>query len=876
MRSVRLLLIIAMTLTAVRALATETAPLVATTGCLFDTHNPLCLTHDWNDDGVVSAADLHGYLQFVPVGSDEVRVTPGTGFVTLRSQAATARLDTTNAGLVLAGADGNGLTSVAAPSFKQDAGAVDLANLRDVQPTTRGITLRADAGAAAVDWSIELPTARSLRSRLRLQDGHQATRVVTQLAASAGERFYGLTERIVDGRGPSEIAPLAVGSLDRRGEIVTMMVTPTMGLYAPLFHSSRGYGVFVEDTMTGVYDLAKSDPDQVRVDFEFNQRTAEHSVRYFVGDHGAIQDEYTAVTGRPFAPPRWAFKHLRWRDEHRKGSTAILDGVEMNADLVNDLSMYDSLAIPVGNYEFDRPWTSGPLPPPIFPPSQYAGFASFAFDPTRFPHTDEMLAALRTRGYHIIVFAAPWALGDNATDAQPSYYAPRSGLLIDFTNPAAVGWWTTKVQTLIDLGISGIKLDRSEFDPTELPDAVPNQPTDIFGDGRTGREMMNGYTVDYARVHHDAFADRVPGDFFHYLRAGYAGSQQYGVFWGGDSPGRDGFGLGAPTDRGLRAAILQLARVAFMGFSLWGTDTGGYYQFGQRDVFARWLEFSALCPFMEIGGGNQGGGQHAPWDMPTSPAYDSEMIDIYRRYVTLHHELVPLFFSLALDAHASGRPLARPLVFDFPDDPNVADLWDEFLLGHDVLFAPLWHDGDRSRSVYLPTGEWTDYWQPTRHLLGPLTVAADAPRDRIPIYVRTGGIIPLDVASSVAGNGSQLLSQGRLTLDGYAAAVPPSWPQRSTVTLHEESGDSTFTLSDSACDGAPCIVLGLTPSTRGYIARLRVNSAQQVTLDAMPLAAVDSFAALESADRGWFFDPANERVWIKFDTNGAASNVVVR
>jgi alpha-D-xyloside xylohydrolase len=157
------------------------------------------------------------------------------------------------------------------------------------------------------------------------------------------------------------------------------------------------------------------------------------------------------------------------------------------------------------------------------------------------------------------------------------------------------------------------------------------------------------------------------------LRTGYAGSQRYGIFWGGDTPGRNNFGTSVPTDLGLRSAILSLARVAFMGFPIWGTDTGGYYQFGQRDVFARWLEFGAVCPLMEIGGGNQGGGQHAPWDMPTQPHDDTEMIDIYRRYVTLHHELVPLLYSLALEAGASGRPLARPLVFDLPSDPAVGE-----------------------------------------------------------------------------------------------------------------------------------------------------------------------------------------------------------
>ena len=640
-------------------------------------------------------------LSAPPQGQIQIEETATA--VVARSQAASVRIDKDSAAFALDDAAGARLTeSAGPPSFNLSGTTQALQRLREVRVVTRGgaasgIELTGDVGDMTVLWRIEFLTPRTIATRLRPANASAVTEVLTTLHAASNEHFYGLTERTVDDRAASEIAPRAVGTLDRRGEIVTMAVTPTMGLYTPFFHSSRGYGLFVEGTMPGSYDVAKSDPNVVSVDFQFNSRTGEHGVVYFAGDFDTILDEYTRLTGRPFVPPRWGFLHLRWRDEHRLAAPALLDGVEMNADFVNDITMYETLAIPPGNYEFDRPWTDG------LSQLGYPGFASFHFDPARFPNADAMLAALKSRGYHTLVFIAPWALGDNAVDAEQfGYYAPRTHILIDFTNPAAVAWWSGKVQSLVDLGIAGLKLDRSEFALSEIGDAVPDAPTDIFADGRNGVELTNGYTLEYARVHYNAFAARRGADFFNYLRAGYAGSQQFGIFWGGDTPGRSTFGTGLPTDLGLRSAILSLARVGFMGFPLWGTDTGGYYQFGQRNVFARWLEFSALCPFMEIGGGNQGGGQHAPWDMPTQPANDAEMIGIYRRYVTLHHELVPLFYSLALDAHATGRPLARPLVFDFPSDPAVANLWDEFLLGHDLLVAPLWQNGARSRQVYVP------------------------------------------------------------------------------------------------------------------------------------------------------------------------------
>jgi alpha-D-xyloside xylohydrolase len=805
--------------------------------------------------------------------TESVQVEETADAVHIRSAIATLRVNKATLNLYLEAADGTGLAEsdlgprLLADSVDEPTPVTVLGGVRSVQLIARNGAVRgAELTSDDAVLSIEFLTPRTVATRIRPAHPDAVSRVQTSLLAAADEHFYGLTERIVDARTAdprdrrvSEIAPQAVGGLDRRGEAITMVVTPTMALYTPFFHSSRGYGVYVEGTMPGRYDLAQTNPGTVTIDFEFNQRTGEHGVIYFVGDYDTILDEYTALTGRPYLPPRWGFRHLRWRDEHHLGAPAQLDGADMNAELVDDVRMYEALGIPAGNYEFDRPWTSGSTD------RGQPGFTSVTFDTNRFPNSDAMLASLQRRGYHVLVFGAPWALGDNAVDAEQfGYYAPRNDILIDYTNPAAVDWWTARVQTLIDRGISGMKLDRAELQATttELTD-VPDRATDIWADGRNGRELKNDYAVLYARVHHDAFAARLGRDFFNYLRAGYAGSQRYGIFWGGDTPGTSNFGLGVPTDLGLRSAILSLARVAFMGFPIWGTDTGGYYEFGDREVFARWLEFSALCPLMEIGGG----GNHAPWNMPKDPVYDPELIDIYRRYVTVHHELVPLLYSLALDAHATGRPLARPLVFDFPTDPAVADLWDEFLLGHDLLVAPVWQSGARSRQVYLPAGAWIDYWDPAQRYTGPTTITAEAALDRLPLYVRAGGVLPLAVSTAVTGNGSAA-SAGRLTLDAYPAETTPT-----SFVLHEDEGDSTFTLSETGCQGTPCVRLGISPSHRGYVVRLLSMAPEGVTLDGEPLPQLDSFAAFEAVETGWYYDVSLSRLWSKFATHGAGARL---
>ena len=127
-----------------------------------------------------------------------------------------------------------------------------------------------------------------------------------------------------------------------------------------------------------------------------------------------LVDRYTAITGRPFIPPEWAFKHWRWRDEHRVGPPAMLDGVPANADLVDDITHYEQLGIPVGNYTIDRPWATGDLPDLTEP--EEPGFGDLVWDEQRFPHPQEMIDALNRRGYHLFLWVAP--VGDGA-DHEP-------------------------------------------------------------------------------------------------------------------------------------------------------------------------------------------------------------------------------------------------------------------------------------------------------------------------------------------------------------------------------------------------------------------------------------------------------------------------
>lgn len=562
------------------------------------------------------------------------------------------------------------------------------------------------------------------------------------------EAIYGLTERLRDspplfaGLGidipQDDLFPPEVGSLDRRGETIEMFIRPTLSLYAPFYHSSRGYGLAVSGTTPGLFDVAATDENTVSFRFETGSSADSQRLQYhvFAGpEHADVLDQYTALTGRPIVPPDWVFLPWRWRGELEVGAPAVLDGVAMNAQLVEDLTRFEQYGIPAGVYLLDRPVLEG----------EY-GFARFRWDEERLPNTRASLAALRERGYRIVLWSSTWTCGlepgDNGEEAvRRGFVAPgheggcsdAGGTILDVTNPEARAWWQERLRDFLAAeGIDGIKLDRGE-------EYLPSEPSDVWADGRRGVEVRNDYVVLQTRLHHDALAGARPdGDFVLVSRSGYTGTQALSLVWGGDLPGSEALGLWSGTDLGLRAAIIGQLRAAFMGFPIWGSDTGGYYEFKSREVFARWIEFSAFSGLMEIGGV----GPHAPWDMPTEPRVDEEMIDIYRRYSEIRVSLVDYLARAARAAGQSGLPLARPMVFHDRLDPELTDLWDQYFLGPDLLVAPVWRTGQRSRDVYLPRGSWRSWWEPERAFEGPKWVTAEAPLDRIPVYVRDGAEVP--------------------------------------------------------------------------------------------------------------------------------------
>jgi alpha-D-xyloside xylohydrolase len=161
-------------------------------------------------------------------------------------------------------------------------------------------------------------------------------------------------------------------------------------------------------------------------------------------------------------------------------------------------------------------------------------------------------------------------------------------------------------------------------------------------------------------------------------------------------------------------------------------NIGGYEDYAE--LYTRWFEYGTFLPIFRAHGSRL---YNEVW------SYGKQAEPILEKYLKLRYQLMPYIYSLGYDTYQTGAPYMRALFMDFPHDPKVADLRDEYMFGPAFLVAPVTEQGVTSRAVYLPAGaDWYNYWTNQR-LHGGQTVQVDAPIDRLPLFVRAGSILPL-------------------------------------------------------------------------------------------------------------------------------------
>jgi len=401
-------------------------------------------------------------------------------------------------------------------------------------------------------------------------------------------------------------------------------------------------------------------------------------------------------------------------------------------------------------------------------------------DPMAFPDPDAMNKALHDAGYHTLISVWPrfekesryfnllaekgWLLKDkngNPVDGLPERN-DRAGALLDATNPDARAWYWSKIRD----NIAARGFDWFWLDETE-PDLVPDGFFYAIGSGDRYHNVFPLLHVE--GVAEGSRRDRPNLRSLILARAAYLGSQRTGaLFWSSDIQ---------PTWEALRRQVPTGLDFTASGLAYWGNDIGGWQPLpgehqaerallidpteardtvGGDDDFpelmVRWFEYGTFLPTLRLHGDRK---HTEVW------AYGKQAEGVMTQYLRLRYSLIPYLYSLGHETYETGAPFMRALFMDFPNDPAVSNLGDEYMLGPALLVAPVTEQGMTSRSVYLPAGTgWYDFWT-NRQYAGGQTITAAAPIDRIPVFVRAGSILPLgaQVASTAT---HQSLSEVRV------------------------------------------------------------------------------------------------------------------
>ncbi|MFO0756010.1 MAG: glycoside hydrolase family 31 protein [Byssovorax sp.] len=544
--------------------------------------------------------------------------------------------------------------------------------------------------------------------------GDGTTAVGITLAAGADEAFHGFGGR----RESTNLRGRVIKSwvLDYRFPDVS----PAYYDAAPAFVSSRGYGLLLDQDDYAVFRVASDADDALGL------RVASPSVKLVLapGAAGAPAKAMAALsarTGRNRVAPAWSMGPTISRAVWTSKTTA-----DYQQAIADDLDKIEADKLAISAYCFEG-WALLP-----------EGFVA------------STIATLRARGIHPVLYIRSFVGKDAGgtqlpadfdeaiakgyvakNDAGEPYLSPSpftgDMAVIDFTNPAAADWWKAKVKAMLDLGADGFMCD---FGEQVLRDMV-------FADGSRGAQMHNRYPVLQHKAAREVISDyeaeHPERQIYLFGRAGYTGRPGAAAYLNATFPGDelDDFSKGA----GLPSIIPDMLNRSILGGYGFTTDIAGYADFkftpATKELYQRWSEAAALTPFFRVHNGPLTG-PRMPW------SYDAETEATWVAMAALHESVVPLLRSLWEEGRATGMPVIRPLWLVEPGAASGAHDDDEWMVGDDLLAAPVVQAGKTEREVYLPAGCWQAHGEgPT--LTGGTIVNTSAKLGDLPWFRRCAG-----------------------------------------------------------------------------------------------------------------------------------------
>ena len=411
------------------------------------------------------------------------------------------------------------------------------------------------------------------------------------------------------------------------------------------------------------------------------------------------------------------------------------------------------------------------------------GYRVFTWHPTRFKNPKKLIADLRRDGFRAVTILDPGVKADKKyfvyqEGLKKNYFIKKSNgkvfhgyvwpddsVFADFTRNDARAWWGDLQKHLTDKGVSGIWNDMNEPAVFSKPFSegggeVGTIDLDAKQSDTTHAEAHNVFGYNMARASYEGLRKLLPNErAFTLTRSGFAGMQKFSAGWSGDNHA---------WWEHLEASLPQLCNWGLSGVSFLGADIGGFNGDASPELFARWMQIGSLYPFAR-GHSHTNSIYQEPW------RFGERVEGVCRKYLQLRYRLLPYFYSLFFESSKHGTPIWRPMFYHYPNEINNYHLHDQILLGEFLLVAPIYKANCDQRLVYLPQGEWFDYWTDEK-IAGGTHVTARAPLEVMPLYARAGAVIP----SGPDLHHADEKPLSPLTLDVYAG--------EGEFTLYEDDG----------------------------------------------------------------------------------------
>lgn len=507
------------------------------------------------------------------------------------------------------------------------------------------------------------------RAKGLVTDPEGQLHVSEQLDLGVGEKIYGLGERFTN--------------FIKNGQTVDIWNedggTGTEQAYKniPFYLSNRKYGLFVDNPGKVSFEVGSEKVSRV----QFSVPGEEMSYSVVGGENlKAILNTYTDLTGKAPLVPDWSY------------------GLWLSTSFTTDydektvLEFVDGMAernIPLSVFHFDCRWM------------KELEWCNFDWDKSKFPDPEGLLEKLHDRGLKICVWINSY-IGQKSPlfeeGAKNGYFIKnedgsvwqwdkwQAGMaIVDFTNPEATKWYQGYLKKLVAMGVDCFKTDFGERIPTE---GVK------YYDGSDPELMHNYYTYLYNKAVYDVLVETKGADeAILFARSATVGGQQFPVHWGGDCSSNY-----PSMAESLRAGL----SFGMSGFGYWSHDIAGFEDQASPDLYKRWTQFGLLSSHSRYHGSTA---YKVPW------LYGDEAVDVAREFTELKLQLKPYLLKMAQETHETGVPMMRAMVLEFPDDPTCEDIDTQYMLGDDLLVAPVFREDGVAR-FYVPddgTGQaWTN------------------------------------------------------------------------------------------------------------------------------------------------------------------------